>query len=614
MNERSRFSVAALDWLDSNGHVPAGLAFLSLFLASAYYTGGSMTALKLSVASTLLLLLIKAQQCTTRVRGVHAGVLAAAFAAAGALYFVLAGRFDAVKVSEVFLALQTGAFLLLAGFSYRCVRTPVEPLTPHTRIALVTLSALSPAVSHAANNSEWLITNWAIAGFFGLFVALAWCCYLLAVLASGRRMSKSACAALTASFAFGFMMLPSVRAELSYSSEHVVHFVPYFAALAVLFHALAKRASASLAAGLVAFAIIPGSGLAAEVYSRAKMQGERFEDLVPAEVDGMELSAEPNVHVLVYDGIPEFSTLEALGLESQGVRDVLADFGFTLYPDTYTLAIQSLPSMAHALHMRFAGEWPRKFAVRGAAKDHHRKVYAGKNATNAILKRNGYATHAILSHYLTGPWSFYDHITPGPDGAKLDLAAALVRGVLQGEFRFDTRGLLEQPDFAALKSRAIAAAGTKRFILSHIRSPGHSQNSGACRPDEAERWRKKLGAAVEAMREDFKAIEEHDPHAIVVAVSDHGPFLTGDCAFLRGRDLDTISELEVLDRYSTLVAIRWPDAEKAKKYDSDLLLNQDIFPVVFSYLYDSPLPLRWKPERDVAFLGARVGRKRGLRR
>ena len=613
VSERSSFSVTALHWLQKRGHVPAVLALLSLFLASAYYVGGSMPALKLSVVSTLLLFLIKAQQCTTRVRGVHAGVLAAAFGAAAVLYLVLASRFDAVKVSGVFLVLQGGAFLLLAASSYSG-RRPVEHLTPRARIALVTLSALSPAVSHAANNTEWLISNWVITGFFGLFVALAWCCYLIARLASGRRMSKSACATLTAGFVFGFMMLPSVRAELRYSNEYVMHFLPYFAALAVLFHALAKKGFAILAAGLVVFAILPGIDLVAEVYSRERVQREWLEDNTPADIDGLKLSEESNVHVLVYDGIPELGTLEALGIESKDVRDVLAEFGFTLYPDTYTIAIQSVPSMAHTLHMRFASEWPKRFPSHGGAKDHHRKIYAGKNATNAILRLNGYSTHAILEHYLTGPWNYYDLITPGPEGVRLDLAAALVRGVLQGEFRHDTRGILKRPDYAAEKSRAIAAAGTKRFVLSHNRLPGHSQNSGTCRPDETELWRKKLRKAVEIMRDDFEAIEEHDSRALVVAMSDHGPFLTGDCHFLRGRDVNEITELEVLDRFSTLVAIRWPDAEKARKYDGDLVLNQDIFPVVFSYLYDSPLPLSWKPERDVEFMGARIGRKRGLRR
>ena len=614
MNERSRFSTAVLRWLHDSGHAPAGLLLLSLYLALAYYTGGSIATLKLSVMSTLLLVLLKAQQCTAQVRGMHAGVLAAAFGVVGAPYLVLADRFDAVVVSEVFLVVQTSAFLLLAGRSRGRPQRPVEHLTARARITLVTLSALSPAITHAANNSEWLMSNWLIIGFFGLFVALTWCCYLLAAFAAGGRMSKSACAALTAAFVFGFMMLPWVRAELRYSSEYVVHFVRYFAALAILSHALVTRAFAILATALAAFAILPGTDLAAEVYSRATAPEARLEDSIPSDVDGLKLSEAPNVHVLVCDGIPELSTLDSLGIESKGVRDVLAEFGFTLYPGTYTLAVQSLPSMAHTLDMRFATKWPKRFPAPGAAKDHWRKVYAGNNVTNAILKLNGYTTHAVLSHYLTGPWSFYDRVT-NPDRLELDLASVLVRGVLQGEFRFDTPGILEEPDYAAVKSRAITAAGSKRFVLSHDEeAPGHSQNSGTCLPDETERWIEQLRLAVNIMRDDFSAIEEHDPHAIVVAMSDHGPFLTGDCYFLRDRDLDEITELEILDRYRTLVAIRWPDSEKASKYDGDLLLNQDIFPVVFSYLYDLPVPLRWKPDRDVAFAGSHVGRRKGLRR
>ena len=179
------------------------------------------------------------------------------------------------------------------------------------------------------------MTGWLLAGFFGFAVSLSWCSYVGAALASGQRLSKGSCASSSAGFTFAFMMLPSVRAELGYSNEYILHFLPYFMASAALFNALAKRAFAVLAAGLVAFAILPGADLAAEIYSRAvRIEGELLEDNVAGEINGLTLSEEPNVHVLVYDGMPEFGTLEALGFESKEIRDLLAEFGFTVYPGT----------------------------------------------------------------------------------------------------------------------------------------------------------------------------------------------------------------------------------------------------------------------------------------
>ena len=51
------------------------------------------------------------------------------------------------------------------------------------------------------------------------------------------------------------------------------------------------------------------------------------------------------------------------------------------------------------------------------------------------------------------------------------------------------------------------------------------------------------------------------------------------------------------DRIGTMVAVRWPDPARAAKYDQNLTLNQDLFPVIFSYLADDPAPLELMPDR-----------------
>jgi len=89
-----------------------------------------------------------------------------------------------------------------------------------------------------------------------------------------------------------------------------------------------------------------------------------------------------------------------------------------------------------------------------------------------------------------------------------------------------------------------------------------------------------------------------------VAMSDHGPDLTGEhCMRLNGYELNQITKLAVLDCYSTMVAIRWPDQARAARYDAELMTNQDVFPTVFAYLYDSAVPLSWKVPREVSWHG-----------
>ena len=55
----------------------------------------------------------------------------------------------------------------------------------------------------------------------------------------------------------------------------------------------------------------------------------------------------------------------------------------------------------------------------------------------------------------------------------------------------------------------------------------------------------------------------------------------------RGRGNFKASDLDrydIQDRFGMFLAIRWPEKTAAEKYDIKIL--QDVFPAVFSYLYD----------------------------
>ena len=178
---------------------------------------------------------------------------------------------------------------------------------------------------------------------------------------------------------------------------------------------------------------------------------------------------------------------------------------------------------------------------------------------------------------------------------------------MQGEFRSDTKGwgvLRRSEHDVQEKFHVITEGVPKRFVDSHILLPGHSPNSGRCRANERGWWHERYLSALELMESDFDALRKHDPTAIVIAMSDHGPDLTGEyCIELGGYKMEEIDRLAILDRYSTMIAIRWPESERAARYDQDLVLNQDILPTVFAYLYDSPIPLSWKVPREVSWKG-----------
>jgi len=182
----------------------------------------------------------------------------------------------------------------------------------------------------------------------------------------------------------------------------------------------------------------------------------------------------------------------------------------------------------------------------------------------------------------------------------------LMRGILQGEMRFDTKGLvsLEDADTQDYKLQVIREQKESTFVVNHYHYPGHSQNSGKCLPNENEIWIGKLDIALKQMEADFLAIRDYDPNSIVIAIGDHGPALSGDCYDLAAWKKEDITPDLVWDRIGTMVAIRWPDMKKAVKYDEKLVTNQDVFPIIFSYLADNPDYLKYCP--DDVFWGLRT--------
>ena len=134
-----------------------------------------------------------------------------------------------------------------------------------------------------------------------------------------------------------------------------------------------------------------------------------------------------------------------------------------------------------------------------------------------------------------------------------------------------------------------------RFIYMHDPLPGHSQNSRACLPNETERFKKMLIQANYQMKQDLETIIQNDPGAIIIVAGDHGPYLTKNC-FNTGSDYDIseISRLDIQDRFGTFLAIKWPTGDFTE-YD-DIIVIQDIFPVIFAYLFEDEELLETKVE------------------
>jgi hypothetical protein len=257
--------------------------------------------------------------------------------------------------------------------------------------------------------------------------------------------------------------------------------------------------------------------------------------------------------------------------------------GFELYPHAYSIGAETVSSMSLALNAstEFYGK--------------PRRGVSGDGVTQNLLRRFGYETHGIYRHegLIQGIGSSYDITFPKTVSSTHKLVS---KAILMGEFRFDVQ--FDRPSldrFIEYKLSIFKSVPNKpRFVFVWINRPGHSQNSGACRPNDIEIFSERLIIANGEMKQDVEAIIQNDPGAIIIVAGDHGPYLTKNCTVTgRHYDVSEISRLDIQDRFGTFLAIKWP-GEDFSKYD-DITVFQDLFPTVFAYLF-----------KDEKFLEAKV--------
>jgi hypothetical protein len=461
------------------------------------------------------------------------------------------------------------------------------------RFALVALSAAVPATLHASLNRSYL-TAGTIWIYYAVLIAISFAVHFAVAFLLRRRLSSTDAALMSAAYMLCLMMSPSVeRYFRRYGSPTLAFAVAFLPAAAWL--ASGRRRVKSAACCLLASWIFPfymfwnGPPGAEDSYD-LPFDNSYIERTRIAEGD------RASVYSLVYDAIPDVDTLKALGVDASPLEKILSDNGFKIYHGTYSLGSHSFASMGGTYNMMDPA---------GVAGSLLKDSCAGDGGVWRIFRANAYGTCNIQSDYMTrGKILTDDYFPPkGMYSHEINSLFVLLRGIFIGEFRFDATGVMsfsEEDYHKFLRENAARKAGPW-FTAMHVDLPGHSQNSGKLLPNETELFVERYEKVLPEIQKDIETILREKPSSIIVVMGDHGPYLTGDGVMLGGYSADEITELMMRDRFGTLIAIRWPDPERAALYDSALLINQDIFPVVFAYLSRSyePLKLMIKEKRAV---------------
>lgn len=294
-------------------------------------------------------------------------------------------------------------------------------------------------------------------------------------------------------------------------------------------------------------------------------------------VNGEKSPITRNVYLLVYDAYVPNETMKAHGIDNEAQEAYLMAQGFTLYPHTFSVGSSTVGTMSRVLN---------------SSTDYYgnvRRGVSGDSAVNRIFDNLGYETYGLFyyDYMFRGVGIHYDHSMPESYSISSPL---LFKSIILGEFRFDIERVGESQETLSQlirKKREFLEKATRMqsFVYAHSTQPSHAQISGTCLPDEIDLFKERLNAANDEMKLDVELLVKNDPSAILIIAGDHGPYLTKNCyqTVNGGYDITEISRLDVQDRYGAFLAIRWPNPD-FDNYD-EIVVLQDLFPVIFSYLY-----------------------------
>jgi hypothetical protein len=225
-----------------------------------------------------------------------------------------------------------------------------------------------------------------------------------------------------------------------------------------------------------------------------------------------------------------------------------------------------------------------------------RRIMSGDNFVNLLLQNKGYLTAIAGEDDL---WTYQEEILAlGLTAGKRGAQNQVLLGIMQG--RLNTILLKHRREGSAAYQAAEFAnenAGKDKIFAYGAAGPDHSSLSLDLAA-ELKTWSVKYYNAVADIKKEVELALKENPNAIIIVMSDHGPWMLGNPRKDYEGKLETENgaarEMFFRDKYGAFMAIRWGDKQRAAKYDKDFHIIQDLFPIVFAYLYDSPIPLKYK--------------------
>ena len=206
---------------------------------------------------------------------------------------------------------------------------------------------------------------------------------------------------------------------------------------------------------------------------RGESRSKRSLQHVPQYLHDLELKDKPNIYLFVYDGLPNPRVFREQNLPLEPVQKLFEHYGYKIYEDTYTIGNESLNSMAMTLNIS---------AEQYQSMSKMQEIYSGNSVVNLFLTGAGYGSYNLLENYFTGTYAITneDLVTeyfPPKEltAVQSDFFLTLLRGVFQGEFRFDTKGIMvadqyTEADRQNRKHELIRDGNSPKFVIDQVSS------------------------------------------------------------------------------------------------------------------------------------------------
>jgi len=427
------------------------------------------------------------------------------------------------------------------------------------------------------------------------------------------------------SFILSLMFLPMAREITYHTTDLRISFFVLFVVVLIFIGSVIKQKGAIIAFSLIASIYL--LYFTGNENSNFRKAGEG-ESKAPAELLELELKDSASIYLFMHDAFPHKDYANYFNLPSyDNLMDIFEQGDFKIY-DVYSMGYTTQVTMSSLFDMnadlltKYSGSATAKYdeiaKSPNFSNDFHpnflKTIFNGNNITNTLLQKKGYSTALLAPHSYDPAYKgnkFYDFVFYGKTGTINDGESKtenqVLKNILNGTLNSD---LLQDSLFAShlvnIAEYAHDNSKKTKFFMWGAGCPGHSSFGALGTTEKEIEWFTPIyNKCLEAMKKEIEMVRAN-PDAIIIFMSDHGGYFMDNgigYKLPKGYDFSKTDYMKFRDVFGAFMAVRWPSRGKAEKYDSNFNVSQDLFPIIFAYLFDSEIPLKYKMKNAEVRLG-----------